>query len=369
MVFENRLFLFSNKQETPIHTLVSTAFRDKYQIRQMKTLEELDELLMGSVHGAMILFDWDYVEDAYKTLVNLRKRYYVWPVVVVGTGIGHQMTINLLREQVNDVLEWPMSMDTLKSAVAKIVSEFPDRSVLNTLFYVTRTHKGFSHMEDRIHQLEHHVRHPFGRSAHAAHNPDWETHIVYFMPKKYRVLIVDDRPILLQSFKQLFKDKYEVLTANSADAALAIVEQDVEIDLIILDIEMPGRKGNEIISELRQSLPNCAILIQTAYKAVDVAIESFQKGALDYINKSESPAAVEEKIESLLTMKEQWDAGRDLPLRVRQSFFLQFLKNMIAYKQPLFWRDIKLYFPEYSYQAYVLSDPVSPLALREVFDQ
>lgn len=366
MVFENRLFLFGGKEETPLYTLLTAAFHGKYQIRHMKTLEELDELLMGSVHGAMILFDWDYVEDPYKTLVDLRKRYYVWPVVVVGTGIGHQMTINLLREQVNDVLEWPLSVDDLKSAVSKIVAEFPDRSVLNTLFYVTRTHKGFSHMEDRIQQLEHHVRHPFGRAVHVDHNPEWELHLAHFMPKPYRILIVDDRPILLQSFKQLFKDKYEVLTANSADAALAIVEMDVEIDLIILDIEMPGRKGNEIITELRQALPNCAILIQTAYKAVDVAIESFQKGALDYINKSEAPAKIEAKIEALLTMKQQWDAGRDLPLRVRQSFFLQFLKNTIAYKQPLFWRDIKMYFPEHNYQSYGLSDFASPLELREL---
>jgi len=366
MVFENRLFLFSGKEESPLYTLVTEAFHGKYQIRQMKTLEELDELLMGSIHGAMILFDWDHIADPYAVLVNLRKRYYVWPVVVVGTDIGHQMTINLLREQVNDVLEWPLSVDDIKSAVSKIVSEFPDRSVLNTLFYVTRTHKGFSHMEDRIQQLENHVRYPFGRSVHADHNPTLSTYLVYFMPKQYKVLIVDDRPILLQSFKQLFKDKYDVLTANSADAALAIVELDVDIDLIILDIEMPGRKGNEIISELRQLLPNCAILIQTAYKAVDVAIESFQKGALDYINKSEAPAKIEEKIESLLAMKQQWDAGRDLPLRVRQSFFLQFLKNLVAYKQPLVWRDVKMYFPEHSYHSYVLSDFVALPDLREL---
>jgi DNA-binding NtrC family response regulator len=364
MVFENRIFLFSNKEETPLYALLSDAFQGKYQIRQMKTLEELDDLLMGSVHGAMILFDWDHVEVPYKTLVNLRKSYYVWPVVVVGTGIGHHMTINLLREQVNDVLEFPLAVEDLKLAVAKIVAEFPDRSVLNTLFYVTRTHKGFAHMEDRIYQLEQHVRSPFGKSAHVNYDPEFATHLNHFMPKQYKVLIVDDRPILLQSFKQLFKDRYEILTANSADAALAIVEQDVEIDLIILDIEMPGRKGNEIIVELRQSLPNCAILIQTAYKAVDVAIESFQKGALDYINKSESPEKVEEKIASLLTMKEQWDAGRDLPLRVRQTFFLQFLRHVVSHQQPICWRDVKMYFPEYNYQQYDLSDGVSPIVLK-----
>jgi DNA-binding NtrC family response regulator len=363
MVFENRLFLFSNKEETPLSSLINAAFQTQYYIRQMKTLEALDDLLMGSIHGAIILVDWDNIEDPYKTLINLRKSYYVWPVIVIGTGIGHQMTLNLLREQVNDVLEWPISIDGLKHAVAKIVSEFPDRSVLNTLFYVTRTHKGFSHMEERIHQLEQHVKQPFGRPPHP-HHPNFEDHILHFMPKKYRVLLVDDRPILLQSFKQMFKEKYEILTANSADAALSIVEQDVEIDLIILDVEMPGRKGNEIIVELRQALPNCAILIQTAYKAVDVAIESFQKGALDYINKSEPPARIEEKIESLLAMKEQWDVGRDLPLRVRQSFFVQFLKNTVTYKQPILWRDIKLYFPEYNYQNKLLADLVDPLELQ-----
>jgi DNA-binding NtrC family response regulator len=365
MVFENRLFLFSGKEETPLYELVTTAFRGKYQVKQMKTLADLDELLMGSVHGAMILFDWDHVDAPYKMLVSLRESYYVWPVLVVGTDIGHQMTINLLREQVNDVLEWPVSVEDMTSSVSKIVAEFPDRSVLNTLFYVTRTHKGFSHMEDRIQQLESHVRAPFGRVSHADYEPELANHLSFFTPKKYKVLVVDDRPVLLQSFKQLFKEKYEVLTANSSDAALAIVEYDLDIDLIILDIEMPGRKGNEIIVELRQLLPNCAILIQTAYKAVDVAIESFQKGALDYINKSESAAKIAEKIESLLTMKEQWDAGRDLPLRVRQTFFLQFLKHSLDYKQPVLWRDVKMYFPEYSYQKYDLATRVDFLELQK----
>lgn len=367
MVFENRLFLFSEKEATPLQSLILDSFSGKYQLRHMKNIEELDDLLMGSIHGAMILFDWDNVDNPYKTLVTLRKSYYVWPIIVVGTAIGHNMVINLLREQVNDVLEFPVSAEALTQSVAKIIAEFPDRSVLNTLFYVTRTHKGFSHMEDRIRQLEQHVSHPFGKPPHPEHAPSLSECMPYVTPKKHRVLVVDDRPILLQSFKQLFKEKYEILTANSSEAALAIVEKDVEIDLIILDIEMPGRKGNEIISELRQTLPNCAILIQTAYKAVDVAIESFQKGALDYINKSDPPSRISEKIETLLTMKQQWDAGRDLPLRVRQSFFLQFLKNILSYKQPLFWKDIKIYFPEYNYQKTDLSAVVDPQHLKVFF--
>ena len=262
------------------------------------------------------------------------------------------------------MLEFPLTTESLKDAVNKIISDFPDRSVLNTLFYVTRTHKGFAHMEERIQELEKHVKHPFGRLPHPKHNIEIEEHIPHFMPKPHKILVVDDRPVLLQSFKHIFKDKYEVLTANSADAALVIAEKDVDIDLIVLDIEMPGRKGNEIILELRQILPNCAILIQTAYKAVDVAIESFQKGALDYINKSESAIRIHEKIESLLVMKQQWDIGRDLPLRVRQSFFVQFLQNIVSYKQPLLWRDVKLYFPEYNYQNQDLSTRADPIELR-----
>ena len=364
MVFENRLFLFGNIEATPLSELLNNAFNTQYYIKHMKTLEDIDELLIGSIHGAIIIFDWDSVEDPYKTLINLRKSYYVWPIIVVGTGIGHQMTINILREQVNNILEWPLSTKGLKHAVDSIIAEFPDRSVLNTLFYVTRTHKGFSHMEERIQQLEQHAKHPYGRPEHPHHSIDIDAHIPHFMPKPYRILVVDDRPVLLKSFEQIFKDKYQILTANSADAALAIVEKDVDIDLIILDIEMPGRKGNEIIIELRQALPNCAILIQTAYKEVAVAIQSFQKGALDYINKSEAPIRIQEKIESLLLMKQQWDVGRDLPLRLRQSFFVQFLKNTVTYKQPLLWRDIKLYFPEYNYQSQVLTTLVDPIELR-----
>ena len=83
MVFENRIFIFGSNEESPLSALLNNAFSPQYFIRNIKTLDQLDDLLMGYVYGAMIVFDWDTVEDPYKTLINLRRSYYVCPIMVV----------------------------------------------------------------------------------------------------------------------------------------------------------------------------------------------------------------------------------------------------------------------------------------------
>lgn len=349
MTFKGCLFVCHGPKPSAVYAMTVAEF-SQYQVVGVQSLSALDDFLLGSLHGAIILFDWDTIDCPYATLVELRKHYYVWPIIVVGSNIGHHITLDLLREQVNDIVETPLESDRLHTAVETLIMEFPNRSLLNMLFYITRTHQGLIHMEYRIRELEQYIkRTPAHSSTNPARTAEWDAALASLTLPQYRLLIVDDRPALIHSFKRIMNGKYDILTAHNAESALAIARQESDIDMIILDIEMPGRKGNEIIQELRDQLPNAAILIQTAYHQSDIAIDSFQKGALDYINKSESPASILEKIESVITMKLQWDANKDLPLRIRHAFLMEFLRNAIISKQEILWRDIQLFFPEKQY--------------------
>src|SRR5438477_9014597 len=69
--------------------------------------------------------------------------------------------------------------------------------------------------------------------------------------EKNHVLIVDDEPSVRESLRIVLKDRYEILTANAGAAALEIVERQ-PVDVVLLDILMPGLDGLEVLERLRQ---------------------------------------------------------------------------------------------------------------------
>ena len=72
------------------------------------------------------------------------------------------------------------------------------------------------------------------------------------MPRKKRILIVDDEPGVLALLRTILKkEKFEVLESLSADDALELLEHET-VDLVISDIKMPGMSGIEFLDEVRE---------------------------------------------------------------------------------------------------------------------
>lgn len=75
---------------------------------------------------------------------------------------------------------------------------------------------------------------------------------------KKKILVVDDDATTLRSFKSMLENKYEVQLANSGEKALESVAKTVP-DLILLDFDMPGMSGKEMIQKLRENKAYAAI--------------------------------------------------------------------------------------------------------------
>jgi len=99
------------------------------------------------------------------------------------------------------------------------------------------------------------------------------------------ILIVDDEKNYLVVLEALLgPEGYETRTADNARDALRLV-QEVDLDLVITDMKMPGMSGMELLEETKKVKPGVPVIMMTAYGTIEMAVEAMRKQAYDYITK------------------------------------------------------------------------------------
>jgi len=103
--------------------------------------------------------------------------------------------------------------------------------------------------------------------------------------RKIRILVVDDEHLIRWSLEQnLKKQGYEVVTAASGEDALRLV-RDEQPDLVLLDIQLPGINGLEVLEKIKEIDEEIIVVMVTAHGGLETAINAMRLGAYDYINK------------------------------------------------------------------------------------
>ena len=101
-----------------------------------------------------------------------------------------------------------------------------------------------------------------------------------------RILIVDDEEVLRDVLEVVLRrEGFDVVAASSGEQALSILDSTEEVDLMILDIMLPGISGIDTLRSVRISNPNLPVIIITAFSSIDGAIEAMKHGAFHYIPK------------------------------------------------------------------------------------
>jgi DNA-binding NtrC family response regulator len=99
------------------------------------------------------------------------------------------------------------------------------------------------------------------------------------------VLIVEDERVLAEAMSDyLARHGFETAVAGSGEAALDAVHRS-EPDLVVLDYQLPGMDGVEVLREIRQRAPQAAVVMLTAHGNVKTAVEAMRAGAFDYLTK------------------------------------------------------------------------------------
>jgi two-component system response regulator PilR (NtrC family) len=100
-----------------------------------------------------------------------------------------------------------------------------------------------------------------------------------------RILIVDDEEVLRDVLDvMLRREGFEILTAASGEEALNALEGE-DVDLVILDVMLPGISGIDTLRAMRISNPELPVIVITAFSSIDGAIEAMKYGAFHYIPK------------------------------------------------------------------------------------
>jgi two-component system response regulator PilR (NtrC family) len=99
------------------------------------------------------------------------------------------------------------------------------------------------------------------------------------------ILVVDDEEILQDVLGLLLrKEGYRPIFAKTGEEALLLAEKE-PIDLILLDLMLPGMSGLEVLRQIRQRDPDQVVIIITAYSSIEGAIQAMREGAFHYIPK------------------------------------------------------------------------------------
>jgi DNA-binding NtrC family response regulator len=101
---------------------------------------------------------------------------------------------------------------------------------------------------------------------------------------KEAILVVDDEVGPRESLRMILKPLYEVHTASDGQEALRLI-QNKDIDVVTLDLKMPGLRGIEVLKEIKKLKPDMEIIIITGYGTLNNAQDAIRFGAGDFISK------------------------------------------------------------------------------------
>jgi len=100
-----------------------------------------------------------------------------------------------------------------------------------------------------------------------------------------QVMLVDDEVEFLETLiKRMKKRNVDISGVKSGEEALSALDQN-QVDVVILDVRMPGMDGIEALKEIKRRHPLIEVIMLTGHASVEVAVQGMELGAFDYLMK------------------------------------------------------------------------------------
>ncbi len=134
------------------------------------------------------------------------------------------------------------------------------------------------------------------------------------------VLVVDDEEVLQDVLTTLVRrEGHRPLTAKTGEDALTVLERE-DVDLVLLDLMLPGISGMEVLQKIRDNDPDQVVVMITAYSSIEGAIEAMRLGAFHYIPKPFKNEEVLHTLRKGLEQRRLASENRSLRAQLRERF-------------------------------------------------
>ena len=128
----------------------------------------------------------------------------------------------------------------------------------------------------------------------------------------YSILVIDDESLTLRTISRALRDEgFDVFVAMNGEDGLRVLAEE-KPDLALVDVVLPGIDGIEVLRQIKKQSPTTIVVMMSAYKVVDRAVESMKLGAYDYLTK---PFHLSDMTNTIRRASEMLD----LRIRVRES--------------------------------------------------
>ena len=124
------------------------------------------------------------------------------------------------------------------------------------------------------------------------------------MTTKANILVVDDEPIERQALTEILRlEGYYVASVANGEASVDYIRLN-NVDVMILDLRMPGMSGLDVVKVVSRISPDVEIILLTAHGSMETAIDALRNRVHDYLLKPASPAQILESVERALTRRQ-----------------------------------------------------------------
>ena len=105
--------------------------------------------------------------------------------------------------------------------------------------------------------------------------------------EKIKVIIADDHPVVREGLVQIISDTPDLIVAGEAENGAELLEKirKLDLDVVVLDIDMPKKNGWEVVVHLNAEYPKLPIIILSGFSEDDYAVQFLKAGASGYLNK------------------------------------------------------------------------------------
>ncbi|MDY7093767.1 MAG: sigma-54 dependent transcriptional regulator [Acidobacteriota bacterium] len=134
------------------------------------------------------------------------------------------------------------------------------------------------------------------------------------------ILIIDDEEVLQDVLTSLIrKEGHTTFSARTGEEGIDLLRKE-EVDLVLLDLMLPGMSGIEVLQQIRSQDPDMVVVVITAYSSIEGAIEAMRQGAFHYIPKPFKNQEVLLTIRKGLEQRRLTEENRALKEQLRNRF-------------------------------------------------